>query len=60
MELAPEEFGSLKLLADDYDKSIDPEDVREDLKTELLTLHTALKKVDKDIDYSAVILPLIC
>ena len=31
MELAPEDFRSLKLLWDDYDKSIDPENVREDL-----------------------------
>ena len=60
MESATEEFGTpLKLLGDDYDKSIDPEDVREDLKTELLTLHMALKDLNKNWDFSAVILPLI-
>jgi hypothetical protein len=55
----PEELATLKLLGDDYEKSIDPEDVREDLKTELLALHMALKKLDNDLDFSAVILPLI-
>ena len=60
MESAPGGLGQLKLLADDYsDKSIDPEDIREDLKTELLTVHAALKKLDKDIDYSGIINPLI-
>ena len=60
MESAPGGLGQLKLLADDYsDKSIDPEDIREDLKTELLAVHVALKKLDKDIDFSAIINPLI-
>ena len=60
MESAPGGLGQLKLLADDYsDKSIDPEDIREDLKTELLAVHVALKKLDKDIDFSDVIRPLI-
>ena len=48
MESAPGGLGQLKLLADDYsDKSIDPEDIREDLKTELLTVHAALKQLNK-------------
>jgi hypothetical protein len=60
MESAPGGLGQLKLLADDYsDKSIDPEDIREDLKTELLAVHVALKKLDKDIDFLDVIRPLI-
>ena len=60
MESAPGGLGQLKLLADDYsDKSIDPEDIREDLKNELLAVHVALKKLDKDIDFSAIINPLI-
>ena len=60
MESAPGGLGQLKLLADDYsDKSIDPEDIREDLKTELLTVHAALKQLNKDIDYSGIINPLI-
>ena len=45
MEPFPEQdFGQLKLLGDDYTKSIDPEDVREDLKNELLTLHSAFEE----------------
>jgi hypothetical protein len=55
MDLDPAIFGSLQLL----DKSTDPEDVREELKTELLVLNVALKNLNKDWDFSAVILPLI-
>ena len=57
MDLDPEIIGSLRLLVDD--KSTDPEDVREELKTELLVLNVALKNLNKDWDFSAVILPLI-
>jgi hypothetical protein len=45
------------LLCDD--KSIDPEDVRTEKKIELITLHRAMKKLDMDLDYSAVVDPLL-
>ncbi len=57
MELAPEDFRLLKLLWDDYDKSIDQEDVREDLKTELLMLNAAVKDLNKNWYFSAFSAP---
>ncbi len=54
MDLAPQQL--VTLLGEE--KSIDPEDVRDELKTILLKLKAALK-LDKDWDFSAVILSLI-
>ncbi len=48
---------TLPLLWDE--KSIDPEDVGDEKKIELITLHNALRKLDKDMDYSAVVNPLL-
>jgi hypothetical protein len=45
------------LLCDD--SSIDAEDVRTEKKIELITLHRAMKKLDMDLDYSAVVDPLL-
>ncbi len=41
------------------EKSTDPEDVRNEKKIELITLHRALKKLNKELDYSAVVNPLL-
>jgi hypothetical protein len=41
-------------------KSTDPEDVRTEKKIELITLHSAMKRLDKELlDYSAVVDPLL-
>jgi hypothetical protein len=39
--------------------SIDPEDVRDELKTDLVLLNGALKKLDPDVDFSEVLRPLL-
>ncbi len=41
------------------DKSTDPKDVRTEKNIELITLHRAMKKLDMDMDYSAVVDPLL-
>ena len=41
------------------DKSIDPEDVRDGLRTELLMSNVDLKKLDKEMDFSVIVLPLL-
>jgi hypothetical protein len=41
------------------DKSTDPEDVRAKKKIELITLHRAMQKLDMDLDYSAIVDPLL-
>ncbi len=53
----PSPVKSLQLLWDE--KSIDPEDVRDEKKIELITLHNAMQKLDKGMDYSAVVNPLL-
>ena len=39
----------------DIDMSIDPEDVRDELRNELIVLNADLKKLDRDLDYSEFI-----
>ena len=41
------------------DNSIDPEDVRDELRTELLTLNSALKKLEPTMDLSDALRPLL-
>ncbi len=41
------------------DNSVDPEDVRDELMTELVLLNGALKKLDPDVDFSEVLRPLL-
>jgi hypothetical protein len=41
------------------DNSVDPEDVRDELMTELVLLNGALKKLDPDMDFSEVLRPLL-
>ena len=41
------------------ENSIDPEDVRDELRTELLTLNSALKKLDPTLDLSDALRPLL-
>jgi hypothetical protein len=41
------------------DTSVDPEDVVNELKTELIVLNGALKKLDPDVDFSDVLRPLL-
>ena len=41
------------------DNSIDPEDVRDELRTELLLLNGQLKKLDPDLDFSDALRPLL-
>jgi hypothetical protein len=50
------EAGMMELFRE---KSSDLEDLREDYKTELITLHAALKKVDRDLDFSAILNQLL-
>jgi predicted RNase H-like nuclease (RuvC/YqgF family) len=39
--------------------SSDLEDTREDYKNELIMLHATLKKLDRDLDFSAILNPLL-
>ncbi len=39
------------------DNSIDPEDVRDDLRTELVMLNGALKQLNPDLDFSDTLRP---
>ncbi len=39
--------------------SSDLEDTREDYKNELVMLHATLKKLDRDLDFSAILNPLL-
>ncbi len=58
LTLAPLLIQNPLLLCDD--KSTDPEDVRTEKKIELITLHSAMKRLDKELlDYSAVVNPLL-
>ncbi len=41
------------------DNSSDLEDLREDYKNELIALHATLKKLDRDMDFSAILSPLL-
>ncbi len=41
------------------DNSIDQEDVRDELKTELVILNGALQTLDPDMDFSEVLRPLL-
>ena len=41
------------------DETVDIEDVRDELRTILIMLNGALKKLDKDWDFSAVLRPLL-
>ncbi len=41
------------------DNSVDPDDVRDELMTELVLLNGALKKLDPDVDFSEVLRPLL-
>jgi hypothetical protein len=46
MDLLPENTSDLEALRDDY-------------KHELITLHATLKKLDRDLDFSAILNPLL-
>jgi hypothetical protein len=41
------------------DNSVDPEDVVDELKTDLVLLNGTLKKLDSDVDFSDVLRPLL-
>ncbi len=41
------------------DNSSDLEDLREDYKSKLIALHATLKKLDRDMDFSAILNPLL-
>ncbi len=41
------------------DNSSDLEDLREDYKNELITLNASLKKLDRDMDFSDILKPLL-
>ena len=43
----------------DNDRSVDPDEVRDDLRIELITLNAELKQLNKDWDFSAVLRPLL-
>jgi hypothetical protein len=41
------------------EKSIDPEDVRDELRTKLVLLNRALKQLAPDLDFSVALCPLL-
>ena len=43
----------------DIDMSIDPEDVRDELRNELIVLNADLKQLNRDLDYSEFIRPFL-